>query len=123
MEPFCYFSSFLSPKILLLELAQQEFAHHKLSIEPEGLEQGREVQSAGQHVGETKRKHERDKASCILESKGAVRKTISLCMTSREVMHVSGKVNLAFKLSFRIRPLLTVKDDEVVIGKEPSRMS
>jgi hypothetical protein len=71
-----------------LDLALQKLVDHQLAIDAEGVDQRWNIERRVQRIGQTKWKHRRNVATCILKSPNMIRSTVGLASTTRKMMQL-----------------------------------
>lgn len=102
--------------VTALKLADQEVANHFAAGDVGGPPESREIEGAGEAVGEAKEEHRGDPAASVLESEAALGHAVLLDGTTAEVVDGTGGVNLGLKGAGGIGGLSTGEDVEVVVG-------
>lgn len=107
----------LSPSLAIpLQLGLEEIANHLLARNVRRLPQRREVERAGQAVGEAEEEHGRDPAARVLEREAGLGHLVLLDVAAAQVVHASRRVDLGLVLARHVGHLGAGEDVEVVVG-------
>lgn len=98
------------------ELALEQIANHLLARDIRRLPQRREIQRAGQAVGEAKEEHGRDPAARVLEREAGLGHLVLLDVAAAQVVHAAGRVDFRLVLAGHVGHLRAGQDVEVVVG-------
>lgn len=98
------------------ELALEEIANHLLARNVRRLPQRREIERAGQPVGEAKEEHGRDPAARVLEREAGLGHLVLLGVAAAQVVDAARGVDLGLVLAGHVGQLGAREDVEVVVG-------
>lgn len=98
------------------QLPLEQISNHQLARDAHRLPQRREVERAGEEVGEAEEEHGRDPAPGVLEREAGVGAPVLLDVAARQVVHRPGGVHLGLVLARHVGTLLARDDVEVVVG-------
>lgn len=99
-----------------LELALEKVLNHLTTSDVSRLPQGRDIEGAGQAIGEAKEQHRRDPATSVLKSEASFRHLVLLDLTTAQVVNGALGIPLGLVLARDVSLLLAVQDVEVVVG-------
>lgn len=98
------------------QLPLEQVANHLLPGKVRRLPQRREVERAGQAVGEAEEEHGRDPAAGVFEREAGLGHLVLLGVAAAQVVHAAGRVDLGLVLAGDVGELRAGEDVEVVVG-------
>ena len=120
-----------------LELPLRNLTQKVTRIDPHELPERDKVKRREEHVERAEGNHRGDPATRVLERKGLIRHAILARLAAGHEVHVPGTENLCLRLELvdgtidtyalaelarRIRPLLTIDNDKVIVSEVAALM-